>query len=109
MIEVLSGLPHALLVDSILAMIVGTAAGILVGAIPGDDVCHGAVPAHDKHHRVEVAVKHLLAVGAQGLVQTELVLAAADVAVRHREVHPGDEDLRMDGGESLDQRRQAAL
>lgn len=35
MIEVLSGLPHALLVDSILAMIVGTAAGILVGAIPG--------------------------------------------------------------------------
>ncbi|QGZ34682.1 tripartite tricarboxylate transporter permease [Stappia indica] len=35
MIEVLSGLPHALLIDSILAMIVGTAAGILVGAIPG--------------------------------------------------------------------------
>ncbi|MCC4245230.1 tripartite tricarboxylate transporter permease [Stappia indica] len=35
MIEVFSGLPHALLVDSILAMIVGTAAGILVGAIPG--------------------------------------------------------------------------
>ncbi|SDU15260.1 tripartite tricarboxylate transporter permease [Stappia sp. ES.058] len=35
MIEVLSGLPHALLVDSILAMVVGTAAGILVGAIPG--------------------------------------------------------------------------
>jgi putative tricarboxylic transport membrane protein len=35
MIEVLSGLPHALIVDSILAMVVGTAAGILVGAIPG--------------------------------------------------------------------------
>ncbi|EKF44173.1 hypothetical protein NA8A_00485 [Nitratireductor indicus C115] len=35
MVEVLSGLPHALILDSILAMIVGTAAGILVGAIPG--------------------------------------------------------------------------
>ncbi|MEW5420946.1 tripartite tricarboxylate transporter permease [Amorphus sp. 3PC139-8] len=35
MMDVLSGLPHALVVDSLLAMVVGTAAGILVGAIPG--------------------------------------------------------------------------
>lgn len=35
MVEVLSGLPHALILNSILAMIAGTAAGILVGAIPG--------------------------------------------------------------------------
>lgn len=35
MLEVLSGLPDALSVASILAMCIGTAAGILVGAIPG--------------------------------------------------------------------------
>lgn len=35
MAELLAGLPHALLLDSIIAMLVGTAAGIVVGAIPG--------------------------------------------------------------------------
>ncbi|WP_425349606.1 tripartite tricarboxylate transporter permease, partial [Hoeflea olei] len=35
MVEVLSGLPHALLLESMVAMLAGTAAGIVVGAIPG--------------------------------------------------------------------------
>jgi putative tricarboxylic transport membrane protein len=35
MFEVLSGLPHALVLTSMIAMLVGTAAGIVVGAIPG--------------------------------------------------------------------------
>ena len=35
MSEVMSGLPHALMLSSVLAMLIGTAAGILIGAIPG--------------------------------------------------------------------------
>lgn len=35
MSEIMSGLPHALMLSSILAMLIGTAAGIVIGAIPG--------------------------------------------------------------------------
>ncbi|QPT40336.1 Tripartite tricarboxylate transporter TctA family [Oligella ureolytica] len=35
MSEVMAGLPHALMLSSVLAMLIGTAAGILIGAIPG--------------------------------------------------------------------------
>jgi len=35
MLDVLSGLPHALMLNSVIAMLIGTGAGILIGAIPG--------------------------------------------------------------------------